>query len=126
MAPKKETRNERIARENAAKKRSAAKKAAAPKRTAKLNRVELLLQSITEKFPTDPTGPGVSLAWLADRKVFYASIVRFGERYAGSRRVVYSFESPSAFDALGRLLAAWENYVKPPTRATEELLRFGK
>jgi hypothetical protein len=106
------------------KKRVAAKKAAPKPEKHEPNELELLLKSIVEEFPNDPTGPGVSLAWLDNEKVFYCSIVRFGDKYANNRRVVYAYRSPYIFDAMARLLEAWKVYTRPARSATEQLLKF--
>jgi hypothetical protein len=87
--------------------------------------LDLTLKSITELYPTDPTMPGMSLAWLPDKQLYYASIVRFRENYGGSRQVIYKAYGPSIFTCILQMLEAWRNHIKPKTNATDTLRNLG-
>lgn len=88
---------------------------------------ELVLQSITETFPSDPTTPGISLAWLPNKQEFYGSIVRFRGYNAENRYAVYKAQGANPVMVLQALIDAWLKHVAPPSRnATERLLKIRK
>lgn len=96
-------------------------------RASLIGQFELMLQSITETYPNDPTTPGVSLAWLPDKQHFYGSIVRFNGTLAANRYVVFKATGENPVVVLQALIDAWLKHIAPVTRnATEALLKFHK
>lgn len=111
----------------AAKKRVRGTVAPKAKTTSRFGEFELMLQSIVETFPGDPTTPGVSLAWLPDKQKFYGSITRFHRGMAEDRYTVYTHMADSPIEVLSALIEAWKRHVAPPSKkATERLLKFRK
>ena len=92
-------------------------------RTPKAHKLELLLKSIVERFPNDPTAPGLAIAWLPDEKQFYISIRRFGGPFGAQPRVFIAVRNSTLLDAMTELVAKYRAEVNQRS-ATEEFLRL--
>lgn len=84
------------------------------------NKLELLLQSIVELFPNDPTTPGVSLAWLPRESCFYISITRFHKSYAENRYTIFKWKGDRLATGFTELAKFWKRQINS-TNATEQL-----
>lgn len=74
--------------------------------------MEEFLKKLTEYYATDPTAPGIIIAWLLDRKQFYCSVQRFTERFGGGKLVVTKAMEPTFDGAVKKAMAIWEMMVK--------------
>jgi hypothetical protein len=92
-------------------------------KTPKAHKLELLLKSIVERFPNDPTAPGLAIAWLPDEKQFYISIRRFGGPFGAQPRVFIAVRNPTLLEAMTELVAKYKAEINQRS-ATEEFLRL--
>lgn len=67
-----------------------------------------LIQSVVLKYPDDPSAPSVVLSWLEDRQRWYASAVRYTEKFGRGKVVMCSATGESLEEAL--MLLASELY----------------
>jgi hypothetical protein len=86
--------------------------------------LDLTLKSVAEIFPNDPSGPGISLAWIAKDNEYYASIVRFRQGYGEGRYVIHRARGTSIFACLASLMDQWQVFIKPVTNATDTLRKI--
>lgn len=105
-------------------KKQAKKKVGRPRkvRTPKADKFELFLKSIAERFPDDPTAPGIALAWLPNTSQFYVALRRF--KYAGGQgSIVYlkAYE-PKLIDAMNEVVRLYKIEICKVS-ATEAFLR---
>jgi hypothetical protein len=82
---------------------------------------DLMLQSITELYPNDPTNPGLAIAWLPSSRTFYASVHRFRGRMGNEPYTVFKGYGPTAFHCMRELLDKWSRHINPPMNATQTL-----
>lgn len=67
---------------------------------------EVFLKALTEYYRGDHLAPGLVLAWLPERSLWYASIVRYPEN--GKKHVVVKVESDvSLNDAMEQVMTHW-------------------
>jgi hypothetical protein len=95
------------------------KKIAKKKKVAikeKFNVMETFLKAIHELYPEDRTRPGLVLSWIAQRKVFYASLVRYqipelhdGNACTQKKVILFSAEGPTINEALTLLAKRWKS-----------------
>jgi hypothetical protein len=86
--------------------------------------LDLTLKSIAEMFPNDPSGPGISLAWIAKTQEYYASITRFRQGYGEGRYVIHRARGRSIFACLNDLMNQWKSFIKPQQNATDMLRKL--
>jgi hypothetical protein len=90
--------------------------------TPKAAKLELLLKSITEHYPKDPSAPGLAIAALPGGK-FYVAIRRF-KGYGGTQpEVVDSTSADTLLEAMNKISDNWRSWLMKTT-ATEEFLRL--
>jgi hypothetical protein len=82
---------------------------------------DLMLQSITELYPNDPTTPGLAISWLPQSRTFYASVHRFHAKHGDSPYVMFKAYGPTAFHCMRELLDKWSRHINPPMNATQSL-----
>ena len=70
--------------------------------------LEELVKSLVSKYPDDPSSPSIVLSYLEDRQRWYASAVRYTERYGEGRVVVARATEESLEAALGLLASELE------------------
>lgn len=70
-----------------------------------------LVKSVVARFKDDPTAASVVLSWLEDRQRWYASAVRYTEKFADGKHVVCRASGESLEETLGRLAAELEPYL---------------
>lgn len=88
-----------------------------------VNPFDLLLRSLTEQYPDDPTIPGVSLAYIPRLKQFYGSIVRFRSTFAKDRYVILKAFGDDSVEVLSDLLTQWREHITLPTTVATDQLR---
>ena len=66
--------------------------------------MQLLLKAVPELYRRDPSGPGVSLAWLPDEGVYYGSICRYNKEYGQGKQVLL-FVKEATLEAVVERLA---------------------
>ncbi len=71
-----------------------------------------MLKTVAAAFPDDPSTAGVVVAWLSDKEVFYASVVRYSDRF-GKGKYVHS--AATSVDLASALSAIQEGFVCGPT-----------
>jgi hypothetical protein len=75
---------------------------------------EEFLRAVAAKFPDDPTAPGVVLSYIAEKGMYYGSVVRFSARFGQGKFVAASAEGPtlqSVVDYLDALFTVEGAYV---------------
>lgn len=65
-----------------------------------------LIRAVVDKYPDDPCTPSVTLSWLPDRQEWYASVVRYHERFGMGKQVVTKVSAPT-FEACVQQLLVW-------------------
>lgn len=59
-----------------------------------------LVKQIVKLFSEDPSAPSVTVSWLPDRQAYYASVVRYAERFGQGKYVVWSCSGPNLDECL--------------------------
>lgn len=72
-----------------------------------------LIKSLVSRFSDDPTAASVVLSWLEDRQRWYASAVRYTERYGAGKHVVAKATGESIEEALGSLASELRWWLQP-------------
>ena len=70
--------------------------------------MEELLKSVQAAYAEDSSGAGLSIAWLADTEEYYASVVRYAERFGRGKQVICSARSADLESCLRGLREQWE------------------
>lgn len=74
--------------------------------------LEELIRSLATKYSGDPSAPSVVLSYLADRERWYASAVRYCEKYGGAKVVVCNATSESLEGTLSSLASELDRIWK--------------
>ncbi len=88
--------------------------------------IQLLIRSICEKYPNDPSMPGIVLSWLPGMKMYYVSITRYAALYGNGAKSICSAKSESLINALNKVVTLWRNKVSPQANQTELFLKWGE
>ena len=81
--------------------------------------LRLALQAITELYPSDRTTPGLVLAWLPDKKQFYASFARYQD---GQKLIVAAAYADTLSEVLPALVESWHG----KTEGARAMLRLAR
>ncbi len=77
--------------------------------------VDSFLKAIGEYYG-DKIAPSLTTAWLPEKKVFYASLVRY-QNFNNQKTVVLKAQSASSTaEAVLKLMTVWKNQVLPPPK----------
>lgn len=75
--------------------------------------LENLVKSAVARFAGDPSAASVVLSWLEDRQLWYASAVRYTEKYGCGKNVVAKGTGATLEETLGTLAAELKPYLEP-------------
>lgn len=84
--------------------------------------IGLFLKAVSELYRLDPTTPGLSLAWLPDKKVYYASFCRYEARLGENKQVMTNSTSITIDEAITKLAQNWYDEV-PSGRELRDFVR---
>lgn len=70
--------------------------------------IDLITKRLAEKFPSDPSVPGLLVAWIPAKQLFYVCAQRFTESFGRGKVAVAKAEGPTIEDALRALERAME------------------
>lgn len=70
-----------------------------------------LVKSLVSRFSGDPSAPSVVLSWLEDRQRWYASAVRYIEKFGCGKHVVTKATGDSLEETLGNLACELQPYL---------------
>lgn len=76
-------------------------------RVAKPSRIEIFLQMLSELYPSDTLAPGLVIAWLPDKNIFYVSAVRYEGGGMGDKQRLFSTTAPSINAGVNQLIDIW-------------------
>jgi len=101
------------------------KKKVTSRKTSKTTdeKLSIFLQALREKYPNDPTTPGITLSKLARNDLFYCSINRFTARYGEGKYIVLARQAISLSTVIDLTLEAWLEHIDPKQMVLETLLR---
>jgi hypothetical protein len=68
---------------------------------------QLLARAVGEFYSSDPTGAGVTTAWLPSKEQWYMSVVRYHGSYASQKEVVCSSLHTDPEECLDDLSRKW-------------------
>jgi hypothetical protein len=85
--------------------------------------LELLVRAVCAAYPTDPSKPSVLLSCLADGG-FYASVVRYRERFGEGKFVVCNARDASLSEVVVKLAHNWRAGVTAGTTLGQVLDRW--
>lgn len=89
--------------------------------------LELLIRSICEFYPNDPSMPQVEITYLPGLQMYWVGVRRFKEVFGKAPFTVMSVKNESLVEALNEFSRLWRNKLQPKynTTATEEFLKKG-
>lgn len=85
--------------------------------------LDLLVRSLQEFYPNEPSCPGITVSYLPGMKQYYASIVRYREQYGKNSYAIFNTRQDTIIECLEELKKIWLNKIQPTKNATEELLK---
>jgi len=68
---------------------------------------EFILEAIQTYYITDPLSAGINIAYLPDKKVYYASVNRYHDRYAKKKTVVAKATGSTLDMAINSVYEVW-------------------
>lgn len=71
--------------------------------------IEELTQELVNRFPEDPSAPGVLVAHIREKQLYYVSAQRFTQPFGQGRTIVAKGEGPTLDDALRALVRNLES-----------------
>lgn len=85
--------------------------------------LDVFLKALTEYYSTDGVAPGIVVAWLPNRQVFYCSVRRYSLHTHALRSsvIVHGCSRLSAEQAIKRAMAKWKDEVKKPRQSNLKL-----
>lgn len=86
--------------------------------------IPLLIKSICEYYPNDPSMPGVLVSYLPGMQMYYVSLVRYREIYGKNPYSVMNVKNENLIDALNEFVQTWKNKIQPSKQAIESFLRL--
>ena len=93
-------------------------------RKIEVSKVDLIVRSISEFYPNDPTSAGIAIAYLRSKQCFYGSIRRFRGQYGEDPYIVYKTYQSSVSNVLEDLLIFWKSQIVVEQSATEHLRKM--
>lgn len=73
--------------------------------------LEVALRELVQHYVADKIAPGIQLAWLADKELYYSAVHHFPAGLA-SRTVVAKANEPTAAAAVAKMMEVWRLIVK--------------
>lgn len=74
--------------------------------------IGLFLRAIKEAYPKDKCQPGLVLSYLGDRRLYYASVLRYEDAYGYKKIVISSATGITIGEALKSVAEIWTNEGK--------------
>lgn len=93
------------------------------KTSCKSNLLETCLRAITELYPHDQVAPGVVVAYLKDRRCFYASFARYP---GGAKEIISSATGSTLDEAVSSLTKTWYSGVRHARQMVRKAKALGK
>lgn len=87
-------------------------------------KLDLLVRSIVEEFPNDPTFPKLGFSFLPNCNQFYISIIRYKDTFGRGGYVVLKAQTDSFEEGLELILSSWKRRLQPVVSASS-LIREG-
>jgi hypothetical protein len=87
-----------------------------------MSTLDLFLKAVAELYRLDKSAPGLSLAWLADKGVYYASFCRYEGPLGEGKQVMSNAVHKTLDGAIAKLAQNWYDGV-PSGRALRDFVR---
>ena len=78
-----------------------------------------LIRAVREKYGQDPTSPSVILSEVGPSGEIYASVVRYGAKYAQEKQVVVSVKTKTLGEAVRELSKRWLDVGRASERLSQ-------
>jgi hypothetical protein len=85
--------------------------------------LDVFLKALTEHYATDSLAPGIVVAWLPDRCIFYCSVRRYSPHNFAmqSNIIVKAVSTLSADSAIHRAMQKWKQEILKPRQSNFDL-----
>jgi hypothetical protein len=87
------------------------------------SKFELFFKALTEYCSEDHLAPGLQLAWLEDKKCWYAAIHRYPRNSMGRQILLKETSSKSAKDAVSKAINKFKGTLAPQKKYIEEFTK---